>query len=47
MQLKLLLLLCTFRFQAENEFEAAAWMVAIETAIQIGLGDRYVSCSYQ
>lgn len=30
-----------YMFQAENEFEAAAWMVAIETAIQIGLGDRY------
>lgn len=39
--------LCTklflFSFQGENEHDASSWIIAIETAIQIGLGDRTVS----
>ena len=31
-----------FSFQGDSEFDAASWIIAIETAIQIGLGDRAV-----
>lgn len=36
-----------FSFQADSELDAASWIVAIETAIQIGLGDRTVRCVHQ
>ena len=29
-------------FQGDSEFDASSWIVAIETAIQIGLGDTTV-----
>ena len=31
-----------FSFQGDSEIDSASWIIAIETAIQIGLGDRAV-----
>ena len=36
-----------FSFQADSELDTASWIVAIETAIQIGLGDRTVRCVHR